>query len=149
VKQSSLWLFSLGLLALSLGALIYVVLRPEGSSYVNVYFSFHQSLPHIPFINNLPSFFHVFAFSLLTVSVLGTFRYAFLTCSVWMLLNLLFEVGQHSSVVNALSAKAIWLPSILNNYFRFGTFDMWDMVFCVVGAVGAYGLTWLFWRKDV
>jgi hypothetical protein len=149
VKQSSLWLFTLGLLALSLGALIYVVLRPQGSSYVNLYFSFYQSLPSIPFINNLPSFFHVFAFSLLTVSVLGTFRYTFLTCSVWVLLNLLFELGQHSSVVNVLSAKAIWLPSVLNNYFRLGTFDIGDMVFCVVGALGAYGVTLLLWRKYV
>jgi hypothetical protein len=149
VKQFSLWLSGLGLLALVLGTFIYVLVRPEGSSYVNLYVSFHQSLPEIPLVNNLPSFFHVFAFSLLTLSVLGKFKYGVLSCVLWTLLNLLFELGQHSSFMNFLDAKAIWLPSVLNNYFRLGTFDIWDMVFCMLGGLMAYGVMGLLWRKHV
>ncbi len=104
----------MGLVALVLGSLIYVLVRPEGSSYLSCVFHYPLalSLEHFPFINNLPSLFHVLGFSLLTLAVLNNHKYALASCLFWFAINVLFEVGQHSFVVQWLDMNKIEWPRV-------------------------------------
>jgi glycopeptide antibiotics resistance protein len=142
VKQFSLWLFTLGFLVLGLGTLIYVVLRPQGSSYLSLYFSFYQSLPSLPFINNLPSFFHTFAFSLLLASVLPQSKHMLQVCLFWLGLNISFELLQYPGLF-----ETEYLPTILERYAG-GRFDYLDMIASALGALAAYGIIWLWQRGE-
>lgn len=136
--RQTLKLTGVGFLALVLGAFIYIVVRPEGSSYLSQIFGFPVAASiQFPFINNLPSFFHVFSFSLLTVAVLGERKYMLASCLTWLTVNLLFEVGQHSLVQHFLVNNTV-LPKLLENYFQYGTFDVMDITFCFFGALAAY-----------
>jgi hypothetical protein len=136
--RQTLKLTGVGFLALVLGALIYVVVRPEGSSYLSKVVSFPISLlTTVPFINNLPSFFHVFSFSLLTSIVLAGRKYVMLSCLAWLVINIVFEIGQHTTAQHFLE-HYVALPQRLENYFQRGTFDLLDVVFCCFGALAAY-----------
>jgi hypothetical protein len=136
--RQTIKLTGVGFLALVLGALIYVAVRPEGSSYLSKIFSFPvaESI-HVPFINNLPSFFHVLGFSLLTLAVLGGRKYVLVNCLTWLTVNLLFEVGQHAHIQHFLVNNTV-LPKLLETYFQHGTFDVLDITFCSFGALAAY-----------
>jgi hypothetical protein len=126
------------MVALVLGALIYIVVRPGGSSYLSqVLSSPVPALTHLPFANNLPSFFHVFGFSLLTVAALGQRKYTLLSCLAWLVVNVLFEVGQHTFIKQFL-AQHLALPELLENYFQRGTFDALDIALSSLGALAAY-----------
>jgi hypothetical protein len=129
-----------GLVALVLGSLIYVVVRPEGSSYLShfLHFASPVSLETFPFINSLPSFFHVLGFSLLTIAVLGQRKYALASCLLWFVVNILFEFGQHPYFVQWLDASNIEVARAVDSYFRFGTFDVMDVILCNFGAVAAF-----------
>jgi hypothetical protein len=141
----TLRLTSVGLGTLCLGSLVYVVVRPEGSSYLGhvIHFAFPVSLEHFPFINNLPSLFHILGFSLLTVAVLGECKYALVSCLFWLGVNLVFEVAQHPYFVQFLDGKNSELPRVLDAYVRFGTFDVLDILFSAFGAVLAYAIVML------
>jgi hypothetical protein len=141
VKHSSQWLFGLGFLALSLGTLIYLVFRPQGSSYISHYLSFYQPELAIPFVNNLPSFVHVFAFSLLLASVLPKGRYVLQVCLFWLGLNVFFECLQYPEIV-----ATEHFPIILKRYVA-GTFDYLDIVASAVGAWAAYGVIRVWQRR--
>lgn len=131
----------MGLLALVLGSFVYIAVRPEGSSYLSrvVHFALPVSF-ELPFINSLPSFFHVLGFSLLTLAVLGKRKYALASCLLWLSVNLIFEVAQHPYFVQFLDANNIELPRALDTYVRFGSFDALDILFNVLGTVLAYAL---------
>ncbi|MGL4610057.1 MAG: hypothetical protein ACRCYY_10275 [Trueperaceae bacterium] len=69
--------------------MIYVLLRPAGSSYLSQLISFPlATVPYLPFINSMPSFVHVFSFSLLTVAVLDKSKPILQSCLVWLTVNL-------------------------------------------------------------
>jgi hypothetical protein len=140
----TLRLTGVGLVALFLGSLVYVVVRPEGSSYLSrvIHFALPVSF-EVPFVNNLPSFFHVLGFSLLTLAVLGKRKYTLASCLLWLFVNVLFEFAQHPYIVQSLDANYIELPRALDTYVRFGTFDALDIFFNVFGAVIAYGMVML------
>lgn len=140
MTRISLWLSGLGLAALSMGTLIYVFLRPEGSSYLNQYYSLYQPLPYIPFMNNLPSFFHIFAFSLFSISVLGR-KYAFHICLFWFVLNVAFELIQHPNL-----SQNIDFLGILRAYAG-GTFDYLDILASIMGACLPFGFVRLLERS--
>jgi hypothetical protein len=145
--RQTLKLTGVGCLALVLGALIYVVVRPEGSSYLNQGLSsFIPGLSYFPFINNLPSFFHVVSFSLLTAVVLAGRKYAVLNCLTWLTVNVVFEVGQHTLVQHFLEHQ-VELPQLLEGYFQRGRFDVLDIAFSVLGALVAYYVIWLSWSR--
>ncbi len=139
--QKTLRLTGVGLAALMLGLLIYIVVRPEGSSYLShfVHFALPVSLENFPLINNLPSFLHGFAFSLLTIVILGERKYALASCLFWLVVNVLFELGQHSYFVQWLDVNKIQVPQVLNTYMHLGTFDVLDVLLSMFGACAAYG----------
>jgi hypothetical protein len=92
----------------------------------------------------LPSFVHVFAFSLFTGAALperSVPRYG--ACIGWFAVNLVFEVGQHPTV-SARLAKVLQgdlsgmpLAQRLARYFVHGTFDSGDIFAALMGALGA------------
>ncbi len=94
---------------------------------------------------SLPTFAHVFAFCLLTAALLaGGKKAAMSVCLGWFLVDVAFELGQHSALAPALSTLTpLWfahLP-ILNqtdSYFLNGTFDPLDLLAIALGALAAY-----------
>ncbi|MEP6501802.1 MAG: hypothetical protein ABJD97_00600 [Betaproteobacteria bacterium] len=123
-----------GLLALSLGAAVYLTDRQHP----------HASLGFGLIGAWLPAFVHPFAFSLFTAAVLGpSARPRYGACAAWALVNIAFELGQHASLKAPLadalhahpgpSAPVRWLA----DYFLRGTFDVGDLLAIVLGALAA------------
>jgi len=125
-------------IVLLLGTAYYWFTRPQGSA------AFLSLLPAFPLDQNssfivqwlgwLPTFTHVFAFSLLTYLALGR-RHILFASILWGVINALFELGQ------ALPARIIQLlPDLFNlhAYFSNGVFDLLDLVACGIGAWAAW-----------
>jgi hypothetical protein len=139
-----------GLGGLSLGALIYLFERSPGSygfgAIVRDSLGFIR--PHrVVFgvlANNLPSFVHVFAFSLMTAGLLPTRRKGdLLICLLWFLIDTAIEIGQGLKPV-CLAILPDWLDVLtppmanLQEYFRYGTFDIRDIIAGLLGALAAF-----------
>lgn len=139
-----------GIGGLSLGALVYLFERsPESYGFgvvVRDYLGF--ILPHrllfSVLTDNLPSFTHVFAFSLMTAGLLGPRRKGnFLICLLWFLIDTVFEIGQGlkpiSSAIIPEWIKVHALPMAnLQEYFTCGTFDIRDIAAGLLGALAAF-----------
>ena len=139
-----------GIGGLSLGALVYLCERsPESYGFgviVRDYLGFirpHRMLFGV-LANNLPSFTHVFAFSLMTAGLLGTRRKGnLLICLLWFLIDTVFEIGQGLKHIS-LAIIPEWLEvhtlpmASLQEYFRYGTFDIRDIVAGLLGALAAF-----------
>jgi hypothetical protein len=139
-----------GIGGLSLGALVYLCERsPESYGFgviVRDYLGFNR--PHRMLFgalaNNLPSLTHVFAFSLMTAGLLGTRRKGnLLICLLWFLIDTVFEIGQGLKPIS-LAIIPEWfevhtLPMAnLQEYFRYGTFDIRDIAAGLLGALAAF-----------
>ena len=61
------------------------------------------------------------------------FNYPKASIFFWTTINLIAEMGQgvDKSFFNS-------FPTILKNYFQYGTFDWWDILSIVLGALFAY-----------
>jgi len=135
---------------LSLGALVYLFERsPETYGFGVIVSDYLGSIrPHRMLFgvlaNNLPSFAHVFAFSLMTAGLLGTRRKGnLLICLLWFLIDAVFEIGQGlkpiSLAIISERFKVDTLPMVnLQEYFRYGTFDIRDIVAGLLGALAAF-----------
>jgi hypothetical protein len=94
---------------------------------------------------SLPEFVHVYAFILLTAATAPKRSTVLSICAFWLLLDALFEFGQHPLLAPRIAAAVpAWFQHVpfLDNtasYFLHGTFDYVDLVAIVVGAVFAYG----------
>ena len=139
---------SIGLVALILGALIYLVDRPPYHTYFVfnlLKISFHDTLPSLfgTMGHVLPSFIHVFSFSLMTGGLVCSRRRDYLViCSGWFLIDSVFELGQRFGEFSA-GILPSWLEGIpvlerSKNYFLQGTFDPIDLVGAALGAATAY-----------
>lgn len=134
--------------ALALGMLVYVVDRPP----VSVYF-----LPHIGALadnhklwfgalgDHIPELVHVYAFILLTASIAAWPVRAWLLCGFWLVIELLFEIGQRppfaAQIAGAIPRWFQDVPVLENSaaYFLRGVFDPWDLVAIFLGTLAAYG----------
>jgi hypothetical protein len=139
-----------GLGALSLGAFVYLFGRSPESYAFGVFL--RDSLGFIPphrsffggLADNLPSFTHVFAFSLMTTGLLGLRkRRNLLICLLWFLIDTAFEIGQGlKSISLAIIPEWIKLHPLpmanLQEYFKCGTFDLCDVAAGLVGALAAF-----------
>ena len=139
----------LGVVALLLGSLVYLIDRPPDQTYfvysapvsINLYNIFPVIFGDIG--NSLPAFIHVFSFSLITAGLFSCRKRAcVIVCLSWLFLDLAFELGQKYS---ALPLKIIpgWfdkIPFLENSadYFRCGTFDMLDIAAIAIGGVAAF-----------
>lgn len=140
---------SVGAFVLLLGTLVYVLDRPADS----VPFLTTLSLVHLTsgffgqVSDSLPTFSHVFAFSLLTVAWLGGRRQTgLLACLAWFSVDTAFELGQHPQIAEHLVQRipswfeGVPILELADSYFLSGTFDPWDLVSIAVGAAAAYVL---------
>ena len=143
--------------ALALGAAVYVAGRPAGHVYLltSAPQLFSNPLQAFRGIGGcLPSFLHVFAFTLLTAALLAarTTRASAAVAAAWCATDALFELGQHSAVAPLIAAALpAWFAGAplleqIGPYFLRGTFDPADLAATVSGAGVAF-LT-LVWSDD-
>jgi hypothetical protein len=138
----------IGMISLVLGLFVYVIDRPPDQTYfiykAGMDISLYGTLPRIfgQIGNSLPSFLHVFSFTLITAGILScTKRGYLLICLSWFLVDCTFEFGQK---YKALAVRVIpelfdRLPFLENNrkYFLSGRFDPYDLAAIVFGSVAA------------
>lgn len=139
----------IGVAALLLGSLVYLIDRPPDQTYfiysAPVSISLYNIFPALfgAIGNSLPAFIHVFSFSLITAGLLSCReRGCDIVCLSWLFVDFSFELGQKYS---ALPLKIIpgWfngIPFLENsaNYFQHGTFDVFDVAAITLGGVMAY-----------
>lgn len=139
----------LGIAGLGLGALIYLVDRPpelvyfisENNSFYTGYMTVFGSLGQ-----HLPTFLHPFSFSLITAGVLvcHSTRCIALVGLVWFAIDLIFELGQTTSVSTALVEYIpAWFDQVvvlenMIDYLNFGTYDLKDVVSIAIGSLIAF-----------
>ena len=139
----------MGIAGLCLGELVYLFGRSPESYGFGLIVKNHLGfiVPQKPLfgvlVGNLPSFTHVFAFSLMTAGLLGLRRKGtLLICLIWFSIDALFETGQALKPVS-LAIIPEWIKvhplpmANLQEYFRYGTFDIRDIVACLLGALAA------------
>jgi hypothetical protein len=148
----------LGLVVLAAGALVYLVDRPTESAPFFRLVSLAHLTPTVfgKIGQTLPTFSHVFSFSLWTAA---WFRYrhmpAVAACVGWCLFDMAFELGQHASVATFLSERIppsferFPILAYSNDYFRSGTFDVSDVISIIAGAGTAYFVTRWAAKRDV
>jgi len=136
-------LLVLGLLALAVGALVYLTDRAASHAAL---------IPNLGSLADgrvfgsvgqwLPSFIHPFAFALFTASALPPdSRSAYGACVFWCVVNIVFEIGQHPLVSHRLAEMLQASPRLLPvarplaNYFVRGTFDVGDIVAAALGSL--------------
>ncbi len=97
--------------------------------------------------NHLPTFSHAFAFILITAAFSSARHSLYLLiCGVWLLIDCLFELGQHPAISKHIVSSApdffIDLPFLSHalNYFENGRYDPIDMASIFLGVVAAYGI---------
>lgn len=142
----------IGMAGIFIGSLVYFIDRPPEMTYFISYFfkfSLFDILPPVFGIigHNLPTFIHVFSFTLITAGILKCGRVGgLIVCSVWVLINSAFEFGQK---FNDWSASLVpdWFAGIpflenTRDYFLHGTFDYLDLAAVAVGAITAYVTLW-------
>jgi hypothetical protein len=139
---------SMGFLSLFAGLLLYLLTRPPDIYFVSVIKGadspHYWSLPFPPGIGGaLPSFLHVFAFSLLLGGLMACRKTGYLIiCCAWLFTNLLFELGQrYPMLASELIPKwfeGMFILQSMGSYFLNGTFDLFDLLASSVGAVAAY-----------
>jgi len=95
------------------------------------------------FGNSLPSFFHVFSFTMITAGIFPSNQKHYLVISLaWISIDCIFELGQFFKQF-ALKATPNWFDGLsflenTKNYFLFGTFDVLDLIAIALGGVTAY-----------
>ncbi len=138
----------IGLAVLLLGTAVYFLDRPwEQTIFVPGDLSLFSLTSSVFGVigHSLPTFAHVFAFSLLTIALVGGAKRAAITvCLGWFLVDAAFELGQHPQVASGLSSLIPqWfehLPVLdrTSGYFVYGTFDPLDLVSAALATLAAY-----------
>ena len=132
---------------LVLGTLVYVLDRPADSvpffSGINMAHVFPEVFGRIG--ESLPTFTHVFAFSLLSAAWFGgSRRIGLAACLVWFAVDAAFEIAQQAWIAQQLGEFIpTWFDSLpilnrANAYFISGTFDTGDLISIALGATAAY-----------
>lgn len=132
---------------LLMGGIVYLVFRSGSTAYFLAGIipeAVNYSISTGTIFNSIPSFFHIYAFILLTAVVLNPARTGLiLICLGWMGVELFFEIGQHPFFAQYITE---WLPAwfanfpyleVANTYFLSGTFDPVDVLFILFGTAAA------------
>lgn len=141
---------AIGVLALALGALLYLIDRPATHTYfVPEALSLFQQSPRLlgPLGNQLPTLLHTFAFCLISCGIFSTNRWnAFGICVLWVLIDGTFEIGQQPDIAKTIAEFVPdWfarIPILENTrgYFLYGRFDPLDLFSILLGACSGYGV---------
>lgn len=94
---------------------------------------------------HLPTFIHVYAFILITASLLAPWKHApVVACATWVALDCVFELAQLDVIAVQIAARVpAWFAKwpLLDNiaaYFITGRFDLYDLYSIALGAIAAY-----------
>jgi hypothetical protein len=139
----------IGVIALFVGSLVYLIDRPPDSTYfvysISKQISLHNILPGLfgPIGKNLPAFIHVLSFSLITAGLLSCKkRGCLIVCLAWFLTDCVFELGQKFSTWFSKIIPDFFagIPVLDNgkSFFLTGAFDVYDLLATAVGAMTAY-----------
>ncbi len=139
----------IGLFFLLIGTFFYFVDRPPENVYfvkrLGASLSRFGTWPTIfgRFGANLPAFIHALSFSLISAGIIGCkIRGAMGICSGWILIDILFEMGQkYHTIIGRLIPQ--WFDGILflentRSYFRQGTYDINDIIATGIGGGVAF-----------
>jgi hypothetical protein len=147
VNRMHLWV---GLLLILVGSLVYVTARPPASvpRLLSAPSIFFETLPAPSyFVYSLPTLAHTAAFILFTTAVLNCrLQCAAVVCAVWLLVEVLFEIGQHPALSTPFAALVPnWLERVpgfhdTRNYFVRGRYDPLDLSAAALGAVLAFSI---------
>ena len=138
---------SLALVVLGLGTLVYVIDRPPGLTALPESITlFHPTVKFFGALGqSLPAFAHAFAFSLLTIALVGGGRGVTIgACMSWFLVDTAFELGQYPTIASKLAHlipawfEAVPILNRTDTFFRYGTFDSLDLLSIALGALTAY-----------
>jgi hypothetical protein len=151
LRQSQFVIIALGLVALTIGTLVYVLDRPSTA----VYFVPDSSLlaQNTPLLfgllgNYLPAFMHAMAFVLFSIVFAGK-RHLWLMAAAWFVAELLFELSQLDVVATWIATSVpTWFAGapILENipsHFLTGRFDSMDVLFLLLGCASASAIGYL------
>ena len=118
---------------LLLTALFYLWFREGTVFYHALGMSSHQiHFFESNIINSLPSFAHVYSFSLISWWARGK-KHGLSSVLLWVIINLVFELGQ---LLN--HDQVSYLPPLLADYFSRGYFSLFDVGAAFAGALAAY-----------
>ena len=142
--------FVLGLCALLIGFMEYVLSRPADSTYLGKIiealaggFPFKINIFGI-FGGVLPEFVHPFSFALITMAMLpqASKKARGMICLFWLVVDLLFEMGQcFGHQIARLMPKILpdgRVLDLLTNFFANGIYDHVDMLAICLGITAAY-----------
>lgn len=149
----------LGLIFLLAGTLEYLVNRPIGLTHLLYkYEPIHSILDRIPDLyGNLgmfaPAFFHPLAFSLMSMALFSSRKARITICSVWFIVNSLFELGQRYGTQLARIIPE-WFEKVpvldnLGRFFLHGRFDVCDLIAIGLGSMSALLIGELTIKKEV
>jgi hypothetical protein len=150
----------LGAVGLALGLTVYLLARQPEKVYFLCFTGLNLNCWNIGSNSlgligcNLPSFLHVFSFSLITASLMHPCRRTYIAiCLAWSLIDLAFEFGQKTKpkLSEVLPDGFGEMPGLrgIEEYFLFGTFDYGDVAAIILGSILAYMmlLSTAQWRK--
>lgn len=139
----------IGFSVLILGALFYYFFRSSEHTYflnrLGIYSHPKNIFPPIILTigYSLPSFIHVFAFTLMTASLIADQKKGYLiVCLTWFAVDVSFEISQGlDNILIPIIPK--WFSHILilentRNYLLYGSFDYLDLLSIALGSVAAY-----------
>lgn len=139
----------IGLCALIVGVLFYCFFRPAEQTYFLKFLNYNipekRFIPSefVVFWSCVPTFIHVFAFTLITASISAREKSGYATvCLLWFLIDIIFEFGQGFSS-NIIPVIPDWFSKIIflentKNYFLYGRFDSLDVLSISLGSIAAY-----------
>jgi len=154
-RRQAAALVTIGLVALAVGLLVYLVDRdpsraaliPAAAALVggNLFGALGQWMP---------SFVHPFAFSLFTAATYPSRASAgYSACVAWCAVNVVFEMAQSPGINRAVAQAAegvlgrSWAARQLSNYVLRGTFDVGDLIAATAGAAAAAVVLYLVHRR--
>lgn len=139
----------IGLCVLFLGALFYYLFRSAEHTYFLKFFSINlylkDFLPPLFILigNSLPTFMHVFAFTLMTAGIIARQKRGYVVvCLFWFAIDVLFETAQFfgnivSQIIPDWFSEFLFLENT-RNYFLCGHFDWLDLLSITLGSLLAY-----------
>ncbi|WP_295435155.1 hypothetical protein [uncultured Thiodictyon sp.] len=149
-RTSAIFLLLFGIIALVLGAAVYLLIRDPDSLYIvrkvspvrgNLFFSEDLQKPLSILIGSLPTAIHTFAFSLFTSVAMGLRKpNVVISCVFWAIINIAFEFSQSLKTCPAFLIDNEDQASfgIFCSYAVWGTFDWLDVGSIIIGVLFAY-----------
>ena len=142
----------IGFNILVLGASFYYFFRPVEHTYFLKLFGVNPTIlkdflspVYATIGNSLPTFIHIFAFSLITASLIASQKNGYvLVCLFWFIVDVIFEIAQFfgsyvSQVIPNWFSNYLFLENT-RNYFLKGSFDYLDLLSIALGSLAAYTL---------